>query len=552
MGAFGQVMKNMLTWQPSGSPAWERQQQAKIQQAQEARSAQQADLEFHEHMLSLGAMPIVNGMVKEQQPLTAPGAMAPDQSQQGSSAPPSSSSDSTATPTSGPTDATTSGGYGQQLMQMMGRQGATGDSSNMLDAQGNPNPGATAYDLRGPAATGDPSGSGSNSSQLMQAVMPGPQTGNVTIVRKADPASTVKWKDATGDQVAYELPSPDSQRWNQMMRLRAQSLQAQSQAEAQGKLDAQNQQREQYGTPLSGDLAQQYGVDPDQKFLPMEKVQLATRYFPVVGAGVRGNATVDAAGLRTAATNYKTDLDSTTKQAIADQTSMDRQDALDHRDKWQAAIVAAKNSGQGNLNARAFLAGSSRDMALHTALLGDISKESQRQMLAQSLLAAGPDGQPVTKDGDQFPDPFSGRTMTMNYVQRLRLGSALTQSQSTAASYQKAAAEIESRRDQILNRFGAPSSSTSPGGSISPGGGPASSPAGGAGSSVPAAGPRAPVAPQSAAPPTAGAPNRSSTNWADSGRASGGKYNVGDSVSYQGRSHKVLGINKDGSLNLSP
>jgi hypothetical protein len=517
MGGFGQVMKNMMNWQPSGSPAWQRQQQQKVQQAQEDRAAQQADIAMHEHLVNeIGALPVVHGMVKEQQPLTAPAAQPPDQIQQGDSTSPSSSSP-------GPTDATSSGGYvnSQQIAQQMTPPWASGDSSNMLDAQGNPNPGATAYDLRGPAAIGDPGGSGSViSQQMMRAAMPGPLTGNVTIVRKADPQSTVSWKDHQGNQVQYELPSPDSQRWNQMMRIRTQSLQQQSQAEAQGKLDAQNQQREQYGTPLSGDLAQQYGVDPDQKFLPMEKVQLATRYFPVVGAGVRGNATVDAAGLRAAATNYKTDLDSTTKQAIADQASMDRQDALDHRDKWQQAIVAAKNSGQGNLNARAFLAGSSRDMALHTALLGDISKESQRQMLAQSLLAAGPDGQPVTKDGDQFPDPFSGRTMTMNTAQRIRLKSALNQSQSTVAGYQNAAADLESRRDQILNRFGAPAGNGTGGALLWRGSGPAPqgsvpAPAGGS-SDAPAA--AAPTGPSSNVDSSAPAAGPGSANWAPRGR----------------------------------
>jgi hypothetical protein len=531
MGGFGQVMKTMMNWQPSGSPAWQRQQQQKVQQAQEDRAAQQADIAMHEHLVNeIGALPVVHGMVKEQQQLTAPAAQPPDQIQQSSPAPSSAASGD---PSQSVDPALTRGGYtpapapsggspvsSQQIAQQMTPPWASGDSSNMLDAQGNPNPGATAYDLRGPAAIGDPGGSGSViSQQMMRAAMPGPLTGNVTIVRKADPQSTVSWKDHQGNQVQYELPSPDSQRWNQMMRLRTQSLQQQSQAEAQGKLDAQNQQREQYGTPLSGDLAQQYGVDPDQKFLPMEKVQLATRYFPVVGAGVRGNATVDAAGLRAAATNYKTDLDSTTKQAIADQASMDRQDALDHRDKWQQAIVAAKNSGQSNLDARAFLAGSSRDMALHTALLGDISKESQRQMLAQSLLAAGPDGQPLTKDGDQFPDPFSGRTMTMNVAQRIRLKSALNQSQSTVAGYQNAAADLESRRDQILNRFGAPAGNgSSPllwrgSGPAPPGSVPA--PAGGS-SDAPAA--AAPTGPSSNVDSSAPAAGPGSANWAPRGR----------------------------------
>ena len=524
MGGFGQIVKNMMTWTPPNSLASANRQRLQIQKAEADRAASMADLEFHQHMMEMGALPVVNGMVKEPESLSAPAPQAPDQSQGQPSVQSSGSSPQTAAPSDGtPVDpALTRGGdtpppapgggspvNSRQLLETMNQPGPSGDSSSMFDPQGNPNPSASF-------------GTPPASQALMQAMMPGPQTGNLTIVRKADPANTVKWKDATGDQVVYELPTPESQRFMQMMRLRAQGLQQQTQAQEQGRLNAQNQQREQYGTPLSGDLADKYGVDPDQKFLPAEKVQLATRYFPVVGAGVRGDATKTAAQIRADATNYKTDLDSTTKQAIADQDSMDRQSLLTHRDQWNQAIIAAKNNGQGNLNARAFLNNSARDMALHTTLLGDISKESQRQMLASSVLAGGPDGQPVTKDGDTFQDPWSGKQMTMNSAQRIRLGSALRQSQTTVSGYQQAAADIESRRDQILNRFGSGVPSA-PGGGVSFGSGAA---APGAGASGPSGVPAAPVGPSAPSSPASGPPSASSTStprtWAHAARADAG------------------------------
>src|ERR1700733_2760560 len=554
MGTFAHVMKTMMNWQPSGSQAWSRQQQAKIEQQQEDRAAQQADLEFHQHMIDIGALPVVNGLVKEQVPLTAPGSTMPE-IQQGSPAAPSDSSDSQATPSAGANGGLPLSGSSIRDAMLSPTQSGPYSSANMLDEQGNPNP---AWQGSG----GDANPTAGVSQRLVQQMMPGPQTGNLTIVRKADTSRTQKWKDAAGGTVAYEIPSPDSQAYRQSMERHAQAVQQQMAAQERGRLDAQNEQRERYGTPLSGDLAQQYGVDPDQKFLPLEKVQLATRYFPVVGAGVRGNATVSAAQVRADATNYKTDLDNTTKQAIADQDSMDRQNALEHRDKWNAAIVGAKNNGQGNLNARAFLANSARDMALHTALLGNISKENQRQMLAQSALAVGPDGQPVTKDGDTFSDPWSGKQLTMNSAQRLRLRSALSQSQSTVAGYQQSAADLESRRDAILNRFGAPGGADASGnnkqllwrgpGPAPPGSQPApvpsGAPAGGApgasspnpGSSAPAAGPGSSnllprgrgvqkvadyvnaAAADASRPPAPVSPAGRAPNWADDARAESG------------------------------
>ena len=529
MGGFSQILGNML--RPTGSPAAMRASQQRMQEAQERRAAEQYDLQVHQFAMEHGWQVVGPGdTVHDTVPMhpvvmqmLQPGAYGPSSgdSQPSSNAgsPGGSSNYSTAEPSSSDSQVTpdadsSSAGSGAVPLNAGSLKNA------MLDADGNPNPGAT---FSGPA--GGPTGP-STTQALMQSMAPPPASGNLDVVRKAIPSQIVKHTDSAGDVVKYEIPDANTPagQWRIMMaqRQQAMGLQQQTQAEEQGRLNAQNQQREQYGTPLSGDLAGKYGIDPDQKFLPAEKVQLATRYFPVVGAGVRGSATTNAAQIRADAGQYKADLDNTTKQAIADQDSMDRQSLLSHRDQWNAAMAAARNNGQGNLNARAFLANSARDMALHATLLGNISKEQQRQMLAQSVLANGPDGQPVTKDGDQFGDPWSGKTLTMNYAQRIRLGSALNQSQSTVAGYQQTAADLQSRRDQILSRFGGgtPAATSGP---ASPG---ASAPAGG-GTAGPSAAPSSSVAPPIAAAPATGAPAASAApaqpskprNWADAARA---------------------------------
>lgn len=376
-----------------GMRVGQQQQQLQMQQQAEERANREADLQFHQHLSELGALPVVNGLVK----------------------------DTVDMPTLHARIAAENGG-----------------------------------DL--PPLT----------SQLLNEMAPVTAQGGMTVLRKADPSRTVKFTDATGDQVAYEIPSVGSQAWRQAQAARAQAVGQQAQAEAQGRLAAEQQQRDTYGTPLSSDLAEQYGVDPNQKFLPSEKVTLATRYNPVRAADLRGQATTTAAETRADAAKYAADLRSQTQQAITDQKSMDAQEALRHKDAWNSAIVAARNNAQTNLNARAFAANGERNMELHNKLLGDISKETTRQMTAMQLLATGPDGKPVTADGDQYTDPFTSRKTTMNTANRLLLQNGLNQSQVTVQGYKQNAATLENLRDQILNRFagGTPAAS---GASVSPG-----------------------------------------------------------------------------------
>jgi hypothetical protein len=456
----------------AATAADQRQQQIDLQKQQEQRQAQQQDMDFHQLMMDRGAQVV------------------------------------------GPGDTVHSSVPMHPLIAQMlapAQSGAPGESSNMFDDQGNPNPAAT---FTQPNMARD----------LLQAMAPAPAQGNLPILRKADPANIVKHTDATGDVVKYELPDPNTVDGQysiaQAQARAAQRLQAQQAAESagqeQGRLQAQNQNREQYGTPLDPDLAKKYDIDPNLKLLPTDKLDLATHYFSVMGAQTRAGATTDAAKIRADATNYKTDLDNTTKQAIADQRSIDAQRLQDLRDKWNAATIAARQNAQTNLNARAFVNGSARNLELYTKLLGSVSTETQRQMQAGSLLATGPDGNPVTADGDTFRNPWDGKQYTMNPAQRIRLQSGMRQSQSTVSGYQQTLADLDNQRDNMLNRFGGGpvGAPRSPAGG---GGGPQATP-GAPGGGLPNGGYPPGLAPSAPAP----MPSNRPPTWADQGRAESG------------------------------
>lgn len=117
-----------------------RKQQEQLEEQREERQQHIADAEFHQHMVELGAQPIINGMVKENQDL----------------------------------------------------------------------PSLTSQLLAGTPGAG-------------VAAQPVTASGGVPIVRKANPEATVKWKDAAGGDVAYELPSVGSQAWRHMMAIRQQT-----------------------------------------------------------------------------------------------------------------------------------------------------------------------------------------------------------------------------------------------------------------------------------------------------------------------------------------
>jgi hypothetical protein len=254
------IFQTMLGGIQNGQRIRQGQQELELRKQQDFRTAQQADQEFHQHMVEMGALPVINGMVKETEQMP----------------------DLTAQPPSGI-------------------------------------PGA------GVAAT------------------PVTASGGLTIVRKANPALTQKWKDATGDQVAYELPSPDSQRWRQMMAIRADAQRQSAQAEAQGRAtgteQAQQDFRNRFGMSLTPDQEDQYGVPPGQKWLPSEVTNLATRYNLVRGAQTRTEGAGDRERMRIDAQKQLQDL----KDQFQNEQNQRR---LEYQDSWNKARAAVSGNTQ--------------------------------------------------------------------------------------------------------------------------------------------------------------------------------------------------------------
>lgn len=485
--------------------------QKQIQQAQEQRQAQLDDQAFHEHMISLGALPIVNGMVKDQESLTAPASVAPDQTPQ---------------------------------------QGPSGESSNMLDADGNPNPGATF------------SGGPVTARGLVQAMMPGPQTGNITIVRKADPSNTVKWKDATGDTLAYELPSPESQRWRQMMALKAEAMRQQAASEAQGRAEGTAA-----GTPMvptTPEYNTLMGLPPGMTQIPQPMAgNLAGKYVP---ANQRAGATEYNADAATARSNHKADLAARTAQAAQDLKDNEFQQREADQNKWEQTrddtkrwlstqTTGRQKISQDATSARNFVNNYERNTELYTNLGKNILGEQQKQIAAGALLGTDATGAPNFQDGEQFTDPFDGKPKTMNSGQRIILRSRLAASQKATMDMQASKLQLESMRDGLLQKIG--------GGSV-----PSATPS----PATPAATPAAPAAsapPSSSRPPAnlgadgfngatttgPGTPTHRPPNWADGGRQSSAAgtvtapgrpapvvpYKVGDTKSYNGRTYRFDG-----------
>ncbi len=334
------------------------QQQLDIEKQQQEHQNRAADLAFHQHLTELGARPVVNGLVKEEQPVP---------------------------------------------------------------------------DLPAGSVPGLPSG-------ITPAKFLGlPET--VSVMRKADPSRLVKFKDSTGDPVAYELPSVGSQAWRQMMQARAQAQSEaggmQSEAEARGRTtgaeEAQQDFRQKYGMPLSPELEQQYGVPAGQHWLPNEVAMLAWRYNLVRGAEARAQGTITREDMREKAAK---DL-----QSMKDEfTGQQNRQKLDWQNRWANLRASVATSGQNSLNARQQLSLLDRNQREHGQVLDELYKEQQRQLAAQPLLDV--DGTP---DGVEVVDPWSGRKFIMNGAQRMRVKNALDTSQQLAVSLGQRASDIERR-----------------------------------------------------------------------------------------------------------
>jgi len=160
-----------------------------IQEQQFQREQQQAEMDLHEHLMSIGARPVVNGMAKDETTLP-------------------------------------------EYLQGLGL----------------------------PASNGAPTGFDGGGSPTAPAGPSIPQT--VSIVRPADKSRLVSFKDSTGQQAQYELPTPEEQ-ISRQVKLR-QPVINQENAAAGAKAAAVSQGTEQGGQAGLAASRQQYGVEVPQ------------------------------------------------------------------------------------------------------------------------------------------------------------------------------------------------------------------------------------------------------------------------------------------------
>src|SRR5579864_5026663 len=325
------------------------QQQIDIQKQQEQRAQHEADLDFHQRMREMGAKPVVNGMVEDQQDV--------------------------------------------------------------------------------------------------------PGYGTASTVRKVNPDSQVKWKDSTGDDVAYELPSMSDQLLHQfnaqnqpaMVQARANAARATAQAEAEGTAAGQTQGRvsdlQTRGQPLPDYLSDFYHYPRGRKVLPEQAVTLSERATP---AQIRSDASTANTDTRVQGQQTVEQMREAAKNALQQQQQQfsddQNQRKLQYQDQWSKARNAITAGTQNALNSRMGLRTFDAAQQQHGKLQDQMYKESQKQLQAQALLDKN-----MTPDNSDFTDPWSGKKMTMNYAQRLRLTNALGMSQQQVVDWKGRAAGIENR-----------------------------------------------------------------------------------------------------------
>lgn len=368
------------------------QQQEQVQQAYQQQAARQADLDFHQKMIDLGALPVVNGMVQ--------------------------------------------------------------DSMTVPDAPG----------LYGKGQT-------------------------VSIVRKADPSRTQKWKDSEGDDLSYEIPTAQQQAMRQVqlgapgraaqVEQTGQMAQAQATGAAAGRTAGVqadfNARAVRAGDVFTPDTVQKFGINPDYRDLP----ENFRAMFP---AEFRATATQNAADTRTQGQNdrqaARIQSQRDLQQAKQDFAAQQQQQKLSYQNQWAQARNAMSSRTQSNSFNNAMVNQMDRSQAQHGKLLDQIYGEQQKQLEAQALL--NPD---VTADGDSFTDPWSGKQATMNGFQRARLKAGMDASNAQVADWRNSAQQLE-QRYSLGNYSGATGSPVAPG--TAPG--PSGSTGGGAPGQRPAAG----------------------------------------------------------------
>lgn len=289
-----------------------------------------------------------------------------------------------------------------------------------------------------------------------------------TIMRAMDPDRTIKFKDADGNQIQAELPTPDQQRARQL-----QTLYMQRKAEGEGTAA---------GTP-------QVDISEDDPYKTANNLPAGMTQIPQSGAVGLAERTVPATIRGTTATNVA-GINVAGRQGVADtraQTAKDQQDlqaaqfqqSEDDKNKWEASrlanarFLAGLTTGRAKMtqdatDARNFQDNFARNVQLHTTLGRNILAEQQKQLGADNILGNDASGQPNTPDGTSFNDPFNGGKPTaMNGAQRLILGQRSAASKAAAVDMLKTKGQLESQRDNILARLpgaAAPAASNTPAG----------------------------------------------------------------------------------------
>ncbi len=276
-----------------------------------------------------------------------------------------------------------------------------------------------------------------------------------TIYRKADPSRYHKFKDADGQTVEVEFMKPEeiAQRKVDLGAPERAAQVAQTQATSQataagtgaGTTQARIDDREKRGQALSQDDVDRYQMPASMvgfKILPEEVDQLSRGIVP---ATIRA----DSANFRT---KYTADLRAQTQKLIADQRSAYNEERLGYEDRWNAVRAQIAREGESGRNARS----AQRigiDQKLHGSYIDNAFNEEQRQLQAAALLDehqeqgwfGSTDNVQATKDGEEFTDPWSGKKMTMNYAQRLRLQNALQTSRQRSQNLRERAQDIADR-----------------------------------------------------------------------------------------------------------
>ncbi len=309
--------------------------------------------------------------------------------------------------------------------------------------------------------------------QLKTGGGPGGAAASGTVLDTADPSRTVKWKDASGKPVMFEMPPLHEQlahQWEAGAPERAGQV-AQKADEARatgfgtsaGKAQADDFNLDQYGITPTDAEADKLGIPRGQKILRSELTNLAGKNYSVQSAGIRADATRDVANTRAGVSERNAQLRATTEEKVAGLKTAQAEEALKHRDRWESVRAGLQKQAESGRNSRAAanLRGIDAAERLHGAYLGTAEQAEEKQARAEALLGdheetgffGGKSTKPDLEDNEEFTDPFTGKKSVMNTATRNALAEALKASKLNTAS-------LRERADGLLQRYGAPGAPT--------------------------------------------------------------------------------------------